>query len=257
MKLVLEPESASDIKTSAGGQVRSGNRVAGELRKRESVSKKPGSGILDERVNGCEIGVVECVQRREAEFERSPLVKLNALGHAGIQIVKGCIAADIAWRIAKRGSENGFGDSAVRDVTHLLVGNRYWRICSWIKRCIGVVRGCIEVIEADQVLACGPSGAERCSSSQGAGHEEYTRISLENSNAVHRRRKVSDEWARRIQTTVELTQEAGIKEINRDKHDEERRSVLTKPRSADGDDPYWAGISVGEARQSQSTSDLR
>jgi hypothetical protein len=41
--------------------------------------------------------------------------------------------------------------------------------------------------------------------------------------------------------------EAGIKEISRDKHDGERRSVLIKPRSADGDDPYLAGISVGQA----------
>ena len=42
-------------------------------------------------------------------------------------------------------------------------------------------------------------------------------------------------------SAVHPSPEAGIKEINRDKHDEERRSVLIKPKSADGDDTYFGG----------------
>jgi hypothetical protein len=115
----LEPEYASNIKTAAGSQIRSWNGVTGELWKRKCVSKGVRTGILDERIDGCEVRVVESIQRSKAELERCPLVELDLLGHARIEEVKRSIASDIAWRIAERCSKNGLGDTGVSNVPHL------------------------------------------------------------------------------------------------------------------------------------------
>ena len=47
--------------------------------------------------------------------------------------------------------------------------------------------------------------------------------------------------------------EAGIKEISRNKPDEERRFVLIKPRSADGGAPWLAGKSMGRCDKARAT----
>ena len=88
IKRKLEPEYASNIKTAAGSQIRSWNGVASELWKRKRVSKGVRTCILDKRIDGCEVRVIESIQRSKAEFERCPLVELDLLGHACIEEVK-------------------------------------------------------------------------------------------------------------------------------------------------------------------------
>lgn len=118
----LEPEDTSYVEAAASCQVRSRNRVAGELGNGKRVPKRAGaSSILDEGIHGREIGVIQRVQGGEPELKRRPFVELYQLGEAGIEVVERSVAPDVPWRVAKRRAENGLGNSGIGDVPDLIV----------------------------------------------------------------------------------------------------------------------------------------
>jgi hypothetical protein len=73
----LEPKYASNIKTAAGSQIRSRNGVAGELWKRKRVSKGVRAGILDKRIDGCKVRVIESIQRSDLLARNISFVSLR------------------------------------------------------------------------------------------------------------------------------------------------------------------------------------
>lgn len=117
----LEPERATEVEPAAGSQVGTRYRVACELRQRKRVSEYRVTCGLNDRGDSCKVGMIEGVQRCEAELKRCAFIELHHLGDARVEVVERCVATIITRDIAEWRTENGFGNASVGDIAHLLV----------------------------------------------------------------------------------------------------------------------------------------
>jgi hypothetical protein len=193
----LEPEHATEVEAAAGCQVRSGDRIAGQLRNSKCASKVTSACAFDVRINGCEVSVIEGIQCAEAEFERCPLIELDAFGHTSVQVIKRCVTANVAGRVAKWRTENGLGNAAVGNVAHLFVANCHWHVCFGIKRRVRVVLSRTDIVKANQSLVSEPACTKRSDTYQCCWYKFGASITLEHTYAINRGGIAAQERPRR------------------------------------------------------------